>query len=319
MSATRRIILVTHTGAELLDIIGPSAVFSMASRLAGRDIYSVAVAATGRTVTHSCGITLATIKLDDLVLAPSDTVLVAGAEAGPLVHATADPKLRRFLLAAQQRVERLGSVCTGAFILGAAGLLRGKRATTHWAGRRQLAEMFPGAQVNDDALYVQDGRLWTSAGVTTGIDMALAMVEQDHGPALKAQVAKRLVVYAHRPGQQSQFSDVLEAQSRLDDRFTGLIEWLRTRTDQAVSVEQMAAQVNMTPRSFHRHFTHALSVTPAKFFENMRMDRARDLLAAGAPVHDVAASTGFGSEAAFRAAFKARFAVTPLLYRNLQR
>ncbi|OYU33769.1 helix-turn-helix domain-containing protein [Novosphingobium sp. PASSN1] len=313
----RSIIFVTYAGAELLDLAGPSAVFSTANRVAGKTLYKIVVA-TPRSgqVSHSCGIALSAVPFGEIDLGAHDTVLIVGADARPLAVAMADAELRSFLRSAILKAERLGSICTGAFILAAAGLLDGKTVATHWSATAQLGEMFPSVHCDVDALYVSDGQLWTSAGVSTGIDMALAIVGSDHGSALKAEVARQLVVYSHRPGHQSQFSNLLAAQAKEDERFVGLTTWLRESTESLISVEQMADHVGMSPRTFHRRFVESFKQTPAKFFEAVRLDAARNLLEARQSVANVARKAGFQSESAFRASFKARFGVTPQLYRE---
>jgi transcriptional regulator GlxA family with amidase domain len=317
MTYSDRIVLITYPGAELMDVTGPSAVFSMANRVAGRDLYAVVVASPdGASVAHSCGIQLLTVALESIEIVEQDTVLVVGAGAADLAAAVKDLRLQRFLQSAAQNAGRHGSICTGVFLLGAADLLSGKTIATHWAAVSEFSGRFEDARCEANALYVVDGRLWTSAGVTTGIDMSLAMVERDHGAALKAAVARQLVVYSHRPGHQSQFSDLLAAQCKEDERFAGLVNWLQASTGVPVSVEQMADRVCMSPRSFHRRFTQSFGQTPARFFEKLRLNAARDLLEAGVSVADAAREAGFRSEAAFRTAFKSQFGVTPQLYRE---
>jgi transcriptional regulator GlxA family with amidase domain len=317
MPEKRRIVLITYGGAELLDVTGPSAVFSTANRVAGDKRYDIVVASpSGGMVRHSCGIELLTEPLHPMVFDGDDTVLVVGADAGPLGKAMAEPQLKESLQSAAQKAGRYGSICTGVFTLGTAGLLRDKTIATHWAASLQFCRLFTDARCNADALYVIEDRLWTSAGVTTGIDMALAMVERDHGSALKAAVARQLVVYSHRPGHQSQFSDLLAAQGKEDERFAGLVNWLRASTATPISVEQMAEHVCMSPRSFHRRFVESFGQPPAKFFEVLRINAARNMLEAHVSVADAARAAGFRSDSAFRTAFKAQFGVTPQLYRE---
>jgi len=320
MLERRRIIFLTYTGAELLDLTGPSAVFTTANRASGQRLYEIVVAAreTG-SVTHSCGITLATVSPGDLDIGPRDTVLVIGADTRPLIGAMADADLAQCLTRASIRAERFGSICTGVFILAATGLAAGRTVATHWSAAARLCKLFPDTIYDADRLYVNDGRLWTSAGVTTGIDMALSMLERDHGAALKAAVARQLVVYSHRPGHQSQFSDLLTAQAKENERFLGLTAWLRESTGKPISVEHMADRLGMSPRTFHRRFVGDFGQTPAKFFERIRLDAARGLLEAHMPVANVAHAVGFQSESAFRSAFKAQFGVTPRLYRETWR
>jgi transcriptional regulator GlxA family with amidase domain len=317
MHVARRIIFLTYEGAELLDLAGPSAVFSSANHLSGRKLYEIIVASVmpGKTP-QSCGIALYTLPISELNFAPNDTVLIVGADSRPLAAAMADVELTRQLSAAAAKAERFGSICTGVFALAAAGLVSNKMVATHWAAAAQLSHWFPDVNCDADALYVTDGKLWTSAGVTTGIDMALAMLEHDHGGLLKASVARRLVIYSHRPGHQSQFSELLAAQAKEGERFAGLINWLGASTGVAVSIERMAEHVGMSPRTFHRQFVATFGQTPGKLFEALRLDAARRLLEGNAPVADVALQTGFHSESAFRSAFKAQYGVTPTLYRQ---
>lgn len=320
MSDSRRIIFLTYDGAELLDLTGPSAVFSTANRISGKALYEIVVASAHKGgVVHSCGITLATEEIDSLKLGSADTVLVIGADTRPLIAAMASPELANCLATASVRAERFGSICTGVFVLAAAGLPKGKVVATHWAATSRLGRLYAEINCDADALYVTDGNLWTSAGVTTGIDMALAMLERDHGAALKAAVARQLVVYSHRPGHQSQFSNLLAAQAREDERFSGLTTWLRESMATPISVERMAEHVRMSPRTFHRRFVDSFGQTPARFFEALRLDAARNLLEARMPVASVALKIGFQSESAFRAAFKTRFGVSPQFYRETSR
>lgn len=298
----------------MLDLSGPAGVFSTATRLDPKARYQVVTASPqGGPVVHSCGLRLETVPLKALDLAKNDTVLVLGGYAHSLGFAMGNTVIRQTLMRASEQCERYGSICTGAFILGAAGLLDNKAAATHWAAQRQLQERFGAARIDPDKLYVTDGRLWTSAGVTTGIDMALAILEQDHGPGLKAKVARQLVVYTHRPGHQSQFSDILEAQTRSSAMFTELIDWLAERLNQPIRVEEMADKAGMSVRSFQRRFTAAFGIPPGKFHEQLRLDRARDLIEAGDQIKSVTAKVGFLSSAAFRSAFKDRFGITPRL------
>ncbi len=316
---TRRVLFLLYDGFELLDLAGPSSVFNTANALARRPLYAVTVAADVPRVPSGSGVTVEAGALDPLSFGLSDTLLVPGAEESPLRRAQAAGAIASTLNRAHGRVERLGSVCTGAFLLAAAGLLKGRKAATHWAGCGQFADLFPDVDLQADALYVEDGPFWTSAGVTTGLDMALAMVARDHGAALMGEVAKYLVVYAHRPGRQSQFSSLIEAQTRADGAFADLIDWLLGRLDEPITVLQMAERAGMSERTFARKFAAATGSSPKRFVEAMRMDHARLALEAGEPIKCVAPRVGFRSEAAFRAAFSAALGVPPSHYARMHR
>ncbi|WP_285295732.1 GlxA family transcriptional regulator [Aureimonas altamirensis] len=226
-----RVTLIVYPGFELLDVSGPASVFNGANRALGQRgqsaFYKIVIAsAEGGAVESSSGVAMETLQIAELVPGTVDTVLVVGAEREPLLKAVADPALRASLPRLASEAERFGSVCTGGFVLAALGLLDGRRIATHWDSCEPFAKTFPKVTVDHDALYVVDGRLWTSAGVTTGIDMALAMVSRDLDAAIAGEVARRLVLYARRPGYQSQFSPILEAQVKGDSPFDDLIGWI---------------------------------------------------------------------------------------------
>ena len=320
MTDPRRIIFLTYAGGELLDLVGPSSVFSTANHVSGHKHYDVIIASScGGIVKHSGTIAVDTMIIGDLAFGATDTVLIVGADRRPLARAMADAQLKLALVRASTQSERFGSICSGVFVLASAGLIDGKQLATHLSASDELGVLFPQVLCNAAALYVTDGKLWTSAGVTTGIDLALAMLEADYGSALKISVARQLVVYAHRPGYQSQFSDLLVAHAKTNKRFAALIDWLATQTHRAISVEGMADYVGMSLRTFHRQFAATFDETPGKTFENLRLDAARGLIEQGAAIGSVTTQTGFRSESAFRSAFKARFGVTPMLYRQTWR
>ncbi len=246
-------------------------------------------------------------------------MLVAGGEEAAVSAMTKDVVARRWILRTAEVCARLGSVCSGAFVLAAHGLLDGKRVTTHWAGTEILAKTFPRLKVDPDALYIEDGRVWTSAGVTTGIDMALALVERDVSPGVAAAVAQRLVLYARRPGFQSQFSPLLHAQVRADMPFRELIDWIHEHLRERLGVEDLAERVRQSPRNFHRRFSAATGQSPAHFVETLRLERARSLLAHHLSLKEVASESGFGDPVRLCRAFERRFGVKPSLFRQTLR
>jgi transcriptional regulator GlxA family with amidase domain len=227
--------------------------------------------------------------------------------------------LRQWLCKVAPKARRFGSVCTGAFVLAAAGLLDGKRVATHWASCDRLARRFPALTVDSDSLYVADGKVWTSAGVTTGIDMALALVEADLGAAMANLIARHFVLYARRPGYQSQFSPLLQAQTAAEAPFTGLIEWMQQNLDQPLDVPALAQRAGLSERSFYRKFTEATGKTPAHFVESLRLEAARTLLAKPLPLKTIAGKVGLSSPARLGQAFERRFGMAPSLFREMHR
>ncbi len=209
------------------------------------------------------------------------------------------------------------SVCTGAFILAACGLLENKRATTHWSMTEQLAWQYPTVRVEPDAIYVRDGTVATSAGVTAGIDLALALVEEDHGAALAVEIARWLVLYLRRSGGQAQFSAPLKLQQRAGNRFSRLHGWLTHNLGESLNVESLADKVGMSPRNFSRVFAQETGVTPGKYLELLRLEKARELLESGQKaINQIAMQSGFGREERMRRAFLRELGVTPGLYQS---
>ena len=317
-----RIGFVVYPGFELLDVSGPASVFNGANRALNQrnqpPFYQIGlVSAGGGSVASSSGVAAETVAVTDLRQGDFETVLVAGAEREPLLSAMADVGLRSAIPELIAGAERFGSVCTGGFLLAALGLLDGRRVATHWDSCEPFAAAFPDVTVDMDSLYVVDGRLWTSAGVTTGIDMALAMVAQDLDAAVAGEVAKRLILYARRPGYQSQFSPVLQAQVRGDSPFGELIGWIQANLDAPLDVPALASRAGMTERSFHRKFVAATGETPARFLEIARLDAARMLLSRGVPLKSVAAQVGLFPTVRLTEAFERRFGIAPRLFREM--
>lgn len=317
-----RVAFAVYPGFEILDVSGPSAAFNSANRALAaaskKRVYEIDVlSGAGGPVTSSSGIVVETRRIDEHAGHPIDTLLIAGAEQEPLLQAIADRAMRNALPQLAGNARRFGSVCSGAFFLAALGLLDGHRIATHWDACTSLAQAFPSVSVDPDALYVVDGRLWTSAGVTTGIDMALAMITDDLGSAIASEVAKRLVLYARRPGYQSQFSPLLQAQVRADSPFADLIEWIHANLDATLDVPALAARAGLTERTFHRKFVAALGQTPARFVETARLDAARMLLSRGLSLKSVAVRVGLFPTARLSEAFERRFGVTPRLFRDM--
>ncbi|WP_198116130.1 GlxA family transcriptional regulator [Massilia rhizosphaerae] len=323
-STSRQIALIAFDDVQVLDVTGPAAVFGAANDAAmhrlGRPFYRMHILSPqGGHVTSNCGLAVVTASLASVKPGALDTVLVAGGSKQGLQALARDAAASAWLRRACARARRYGSVCTGAFALAACGLLDGKRVATHWEATAILGRKHPAIEVDANALYVEDGRVWTSAGVTTGIDMCLALVARDLGDAVANAIARRLVLYARRPGYQSQFSTVLAAQEKADSPFADLVDWIRTHLDDTLDVAGLAERAGMSPRTFHRRFTDALGETPARFVETLRLDHARTLLQTSLALKTVAAQTGYGTPAQLSKAFARRFGISPGLFRAMHR
>ena len=303
---------------QVLDVTGPAMVFEAGNDALGKAHYKVHIlSAEGGTVQTSSAVALVTRPVKELAPASIDTLLIAGGDDAGLQTLVANEAVRKWAVKASKGARRYGSICTGTFALAHFGLLDGKRVATHWSACGTLAERCPDVSVDTQALFVNDGRLWTSAGVTTGIDMSLEMVAADLGNAVAHVIAKRLVLYARRPGYQSQFSPVLTAQSHADAPFAELIHWMRENLALRLDVPLLAEKVAMSERTFLRKFTASTGETPARFVETLRLDQTRNLLAAGMSLKEIAARTGYNTGAQLSKAFDRRFGMTPLLFREL--
>jgi len=316
------VIFIVYPGFELLDASGPASVFNGANRALGqqgkRPFYGVTLAsAQGGSVESSSGISVETQAISTIAAKETQTLLIVGAEREPLLAAVGDGVLRANLPKFAEHTSRFGSVCSGGFVLAALGLLNGHRIATHWDSCKPLADTFPSITVDADALYVVDGKLWTSAGVTTGIDMALAMIANDIDANIAGEVAKRLILYARRPGYQSQFSPVLQAQVKADSPFAELIGWIQSNLDSNLDVPSLAERAALSERTFYRKFVAATGQTPARFIETARLDAARLLLSRGLSLKIVAAKVGLNPAARFSEAFERRFGVAPKLFQAM--
>ena len=312
-----RVVIIGFDGVQTLDLTGPAEVFATASRSAARAAYRVVIASVGGGArTTSCGLTVRTADLRRIRPGRRDTVVVAGGAAEPIRRAATDRTLLGWLRRAAPVALRMASVCSGAFVLAAAGLLDGRRAATHWEACDELARRFPQVTVDPNAIFVRDGAVWTSAGVTTGIDMALAIVEDDLGRALADAVAARLVLYIRRPGFQSQFSAALVAQAA-GDLLGPAIAWTRDNLA-AADVEALARRAGLSVRTLHRRCLAQLATTPARLIEKLRVEHARTLLATGdLPAKVLAARCGFGNPTRMKRAFEREIGIGPREYRVL--
>jgi transcriptional regulator GlxA family with amidase domain len=305
----RSVAIIIHPGFQLLDVAGPASAFEMAERFRPGSYDVRFMAPGGGNIECSTGATLSAAPLADGAF---DTVMVSGGEIVRSMEAFHE------ILAWLRRTSarRIASVCSGAFILAEAGLLDGRRATTHWASSRDFCRRYPRIDLHADRIYVRDGDVWTSAGITTGIDLAIALIEEDLGPEAARHVAQQLVVYHRRPGGQSQFSALIDLGGRTG-RFAEMILWMRERLAERLTVEKMAAKAAMSPRNFARVFSEEVGMTPAKAVERLRLETARTAVETS---HDslarIAEATGFRDAGSMRRAFMRGFGQPPLALRR---
>ncbi|MFM0241047.1 GlxA family transcriptional regulator [Paraburkholderia phytofirmans] len=309
--------IAIFSGVQALDVAGPVDVFSEANRfIAPADAYEVKLlSAEAAPLRASNGMMLIADATFDQARGPFDLALVAG---GPALPDTApEAPLLEWLANVAAQCGRYGSICTGAFALGHAGLLDDRNVTTHWQHAAQLAAQFPKARVDFDRIYLRDGQLVTSAGVTAGIDLSLALVAEDHGPHTALAVAKRLVVFAQRQGGQSQFSPYLTAPADDTSPVAKVQAHVMERIRESFSVKQLADVAGMSARNFARVFVQETGVTPHEFVERARVDAARKLLeSSGAALKAIAYDCGFGTADRMRIVFTKRIGATPMQYRE---
>jgi transcriptional regulator GlxA family with amidase domain len=295
----RNVVVLIFRDFQLLDAAGPIAAFEVAGRETSPPAYRPRViAGSPGPVASSSGVPL---HAEPVLDQPLDTLIVSGGR-GTRAAAACTGTLA-FVREAAGRARRIASVCSGAFILAAAGLLDGRRATTHWRLAAEFARTYPQIRVEPDRIFVRDGTVWTSAGITAGIDLALALIAEDLGEAAAKRAAQQLVVYHRRPGGQSQFSTLLEA-DRPGSRFSPLLAWARERLDERLSIERLADRAAMSPRHFARAFAAETGMTPAKAIERLRLEASRARIESGTePIERVAAGAGFGDPERMRRAF----------------
>jgi transcriptional regulator GlxA family with amidase domain len=320
---TRRIVFVAGPGTEILDLVGPLQVFARAEDMFRRQnpgsppIYSVEVVSVSsqRSLLTNCGVRLTAHKTFREVRGKIDTLLVAGGDAIEQDEINAD--VVRWLKKIAGRIRRIGSVCTGAMLLARAGLLDGRRATTHWNWCHTLIKRAPRTDVDPDPIFVRDENVYTSAGVTAGMDLALALVEEDYGSHLALQVARNLVLYLRRPGGQSQFSAALSLQATDRKPLRELESWVLDNLNRPLTVPVLAQRVAMSPRNFARVFTQEMKTTPAKFVERLRVEAARRRLEESQnSMETIASECGFGNINSMRSVFQRALKIAPGQYRR---
>jgi transcriptional regulator GlxA family with amidase domain len=310
-----RVVILAPPGVQSLDVVGPAEVFwEAARRLGDSKAYEIQVMSTSVGPVQGTG--GLRFLADTNIFEPDepiDTLLVGGDPSFDVI----DPAVVHWLRRRAHQVRRYGSVCTGVFLLAAAGLLDGKRVTTHWECAGRLKSEFPDLDIDADQIFIQDGSLYTTAGVTAGMDLALAMVEEDYGRELALIVARYMVMFLKRPGGQSQFSAHLAAQMSGKTRIQQAQEFVIGNLTQQLSVENLAKQAGMSTRNFARVFRQEMGITPAEFVDAARLDAARRLLEDTAkPLQSIASVCGFGNVDGMRRTFIRNLGVSPGGYRR---
>jgi transcriptional regulator GlxA family with amidase domain len=307
-----RLGLLVFPSFQILDAAGPIAAFEIAARYAAGFYAIETLSIGGGAVRSSSGVAVATDPAD--ATQRFDTLMISGGDGTR--EAAGEAAVLDFVRRAAAVAGRVCSVCSGAFVLAAAGLLDGRRATTHWSRTADFARRFPNVRLAPDRIFVRDGPVWTSAGITAGIDLALAMIADDLGEDIARLTAQQLVVYRRRPGGQSQFSALLELE-RPDARFGALLGWARERLAEPLGVERLADRAAMSPRHFARAFAAETGVTPAKAIERLRVEAARERIESGPePIDRIAERTGFGDPERMRRAFLRAFGQPPQALRR---
>jgi transcriptional regulator GlxA family with amidase domain len=309
---THHLAIVVFPGFQLLDAAGPIAAFEIAERYRPGAYSATVIAPGGGTVESSSGVAFAAEPLD---AGPYDTIVVSGGDGTRDISALAE------IVAWLKKTPapRFASVCSGAYLLAEAGLLDGRRCTTHWGRTDDFARRYPRVKLDADRIFIRDGHVWTSAGITAGIDLALAMIEEDLGVEVARRTAQQLVVHQRRPGGQSQFSALIDLGGRTG-RFGELMDWMRTNLSRPLTVEELAEKACMSPRNFARAFAADTGTTPAKAVERLRLEAARTEVETGrTPIDRVAEIAGFGDPERMRRAFLRAFGQPPQALRRAAR
>jgi transcriptional regulator GlxA family with amidase domain len=316
---TRRIVLLAFDHMNLLDLSGPLQALATASRRfsgSGPTLYDTVVASVaGGLITTGCGLAVMTVPLASLDGLAIDTLIAPGGCKGEQFYAP--PQLVSWIARRAPDVRRLCSVCTGAFLLAAAGQLDGRQVATHWEWVGRLKQLHPAIRIDANKIFIQDGTVWTSAGVTAGIDLTLALIDADFGHKVAIETARQLVMFIKRSGGQSQFSVPLAAQSIDGGTFAELHAWIAANLASDLCVERLAEQAGMAPRTFARMYVSKIGRTPAKTVEAMRLEAAcRALEDTGLPLKRIAAAVGYGEEQTLRRVFQRQLGVSPAHYRG---
>ena len=313
MASPKTITFFILEGFQSLDLFGPLEAYAAAHELSGCAYRWQVASFNEEPVKTESGIeVLPTVSVQN-VMAPGTVIFVGG--FGPRTIALSEAQCNQ-LISLCVSSNRIASICTGSFLAAALGVLDSKSVATHWRHADEMTSRFPSVNVDPDRLFIKDGAVWSSAGVTAGIDMALAMITEDYGLTVSASVARQLVVYLRRKGNQAQFSEPLIAQSYQTGRLSHVMTWIVDNLNTEINVRVLAREAGMSQRNFSRVFRERLGISPAQYVEHMRLDKARTLLDSDvSSIHHVASAVGFSNSDSFRRAFERRFAISPKSYR----
>ena len=313
MEQIRKMALICFPEFQLLDLAGPLEVFSLATQEGDASYECHLLSEKGGLITSDSGMTIMTEKLR--CLDGFDSLILIGGQHVKLLGQ--HQCLIEYIQQQQSKVRRIVSICTGVFLLARAGLLQGKKITTHWSCIQELQALMPDAEVVEDALYIKSDNIYTSAGISSGMDLALSLVEEDYGNKLSLTVARELVIFYHRPGGQKQFSDLLVSQSLSNDQIKLICSYIHENLKHNLTVSMLAEQVNMSPRNFSRLFTEQLKLSPGRYVQKSRVERARILLEQGQwSINQVADKVGINSVAVLSRLFKRHLEITPHDYKK---
>ena len=316
-NTAKSVSILCYPGFQLLDIAGPADVFTQVNQELKYEAYQLRYIAKEQSLQSSSGLKISCEPLNQHQTT-FDYLLVPGANAQHLIAASEQTDFIRWIAINGPQATTLCSVCSGSLLLAKAGLLEGKRITSHWAALSELKNMCPSSTVLENSLYVQDGQLWTSAGVLAGVDMALAIVARDHDYKLALKVAKNLLAFMFREGHQPQLSMPMGLQDKVSQSsLLGLVKWLEGNLSKPITVEQMADHMSTSVRSLHRYCQQSLQLSPAKLFNELRLEQAKVLLGdRGIPIKQIAFECGFANSSAFSKAFSQKNQLSPVQYRH---
>jgi transcriptional regulator GlxA family with amidase domain len=315
---THHVALFVFPGFQLLDAAGPASVYEGANAALGKAFYKITIVSPkGGAVRSVSGLTLESTAISRVRSKVLDSAFIVGGDEAGVTAMLRDRASATWMAQAFANTGRHGSVCSGSVLLAQWGLIQERRFATHWIAAPIVRANWPELDLDAESIFVEDGTLWTSAGVTAGIDMTLALVERDHGADVVRQIAQRLVLPVRRAGWQSQYSPLLQTQAARGGRYADLIAWMSTRLSKSLTVERLAERAGESVRTFHRHFTEASGFTPAEFVTRQRLELAQKLIRDGSSLKEASVKSGFSNAANLASAFRKHTGLSAAEWRHL--